>query len=474
MNASGKLSTQSTVSRRAFLQWTGMGAAATMLAACAAPAAQQGGGQTQSAPASAGDKISLSFWTPGGSKMYCDGFGAIAKNYTALNPTIEIEATQCGTGEQNFNEVLLARVAAGNPPDTSIIWTSPAAFGARNALVEVDELMAGSKYSQKDAWPTGVLASCIFKSKTYGLPVTAGTYAMYYNGDLLASKGITKREDFPKTWDDMRKLSKELTKWNGDVLETIGILPWRDQYNLPVWSALNGSQLYDGENQKYLLDNEANVAMMDYGLTWLNEDYQGDINKVTKSGNWTGSPDSEGRPGAFNEGKQGMFTEGFWFCGDMYNYEVKNTNWNVASLPVGPGGKQTVSGYWPNWLAVPKGSRHPEEAFKYLDYMAGEGIKVWFANVPDLPANKNVAKDLIPKLTSEKRGKEFTQEVTDFFRGQLDIATPMWNSPVQDFATDQIGRALENIYAKKSTPKDALAEAQKACQAELDKLLKGA
>jgi hypothetical protein len=56
----------------------------------------------------------------------------------------------------------------------------------------------------------------------------------------------------------------------------------------------------------------------------------------------------------------------------------------------------------------------------------------------------------------------------------MDIATPMWNSPVQDFATDQIGRALENIYAKKSTPKDALAEAQKACQAELDKLLKGA
>jgi len=471
MNAPKQATTQAGLSRRAFLKWAGMGAAATALAACAAPQAT-GGGQTK--PATGGEKVSLSFWTPGGSKIYCEGFGTIAKNFEKDNPNIHIEDAQCGTGEQNFNEVLLARVAAGNPPDSTIIWTSPAAFGARNALVQLDELMAGSKYSQKDAWPAGVLASCIFKDKTYGLPVAAGTYAMFYNGDLLASKGITKREDFPKTWDDMRKLSKEFTKWNGDKLESIGILPWRDQYTLPIWSALNGSQLYDAANQKYQLDNDANVAMMDYGLKWLEEDYQGDIVKVTKSGNWAGYTDDQGRPGAFNENKMAMLMEGFWYTGDMYNFEVKNNNWNVALLPVGPGGQKSVSGYWPNWLVVPKGSKHPEEAFKYLDYMAAEGIKVWFSNVPDLPANKNVSKDLYPKAVADHRSKEFAEEVTNFFRSQMDIATPMWNSPVQDFATDQIGRALENIYAKKSTPKDALAEAQKACQAELDKLLKGA
>lgn len=48
-------------------------------------------------------KIKLGFWTPGGFEDDSPtGSGAIAKNYTALNPTIEIEATQCGTGEQNF------------------------------------------------------------------------------------------------------------------------------------------------------------------------------------------------------------------------------------------------------------------------------------------------------------------------------------------------------------------------------------
>ena len=49
---------------------------------------------------------------------------------------------------------------------------------------------------------------------------------------------------------------------------------------------------------------------------------------------------------------------------------------------------------------------------------------------------------------------------------------PMWNSPVQNFANDQITRVLEQVYTKKTTPKDALAAAQVACQTELEKVLK--
>ena len=462
---------ESTYSRRTFLRLTGLAGGVVALSACAAPAAAPAAGG-ESAPA-AGEKIQISFWTPGGSEVYCKGFGTIAQNYEALHPNIDIGDAQCGTGEQSFNEVLLARVAAGDPPDATILWTSPAAFGARNALVELDELMANSQYSQAEAWPSGVLASCIFKGKTFGLPVAAGTYAMYYNQELFESKGISsKREDFPKTWDELRALSKEFTSWNGDVLESAGFIPWdEDQYTLPIWSALNGSQLYDGDNQQYLLDNEANQEMMNYAMSWLDEEYQGDINKVNASGNWGSYVDGEGRPPAFQEGKFAIMTGGFWLAGDMYAVEPKFERWNVASFPVGPGGSKTTSGYWPNWLVVPKGSRNPEEAFNYLDYMSAEGIKVWFSNIPDLPANKNVPTDLYPQLTADKRGVDFAKEMTDFFRGQLDIATPMWNSPIQDFANDQIGRVLEQIYTKTATVSDALAEAQQACQTELDNLL---
>jgi hypothetical protein len=103
--------------------------------------------------------------------------------------------------------------------------------------------------------------------------------------------------------------------------------------------------------------------------------------------------------------------------------------------------------------------------------MSGLGVQAWFRNVPDLPANLQVPRDLLPTALVDGKGKAFAQDIVDFFRAQLDSATPMWDSPVQDFATDQLRRALERIMYKVASPRDALGEAQKACQGALDKVL---
>ena len=49
----------------------------------------------------------------------------------------------------------------------------------------------------------------------------------------------------------------------------------------------------------------------------------------------------------------------------------------------------------------------------------------------------------------------------------------MWTSPVADFSNDQVYRAIEQIMYKQSSPKDALGEAQRASQAELERVLRG-
>lgn len=496
MNSKFKSYPPKALSRREFLRLAGLSGAVTYLAACipsaATPAAQSGAeaaatptaaAAAQAAPttAAATEKVPLSFWTPGGSDTFCAGFNSIAQDYEKIEPGVDIGDAQCYTGDEAFNEVLLANIASGNPPDSTILWTSPVAFAVRGALEPLDELMAAAKYSQIENWPPGVLASCQFKGQTYGLPATAGTYGMFYNEELFESKGIpSKPEDFPKTWDELRQLSKEFTQWNGDTLESAGFIPWAnpdDIYSmsveLAVWSALNGSQFFDAENLKYTIDSEQNIEMMEYALAWWDEEYKGDLTKVRTSAYWGGYADDQGRPPAFQENKLAMMTNGFWFTGDMYGSELKFEKWNVAPFPVGPSGSKSVSGYWPNWLVIPKGSSHVAEAFKYLDYIAGEGIKVWFSNIPDLAANKKVPSDLIPKLVIEKRGQEFAEAVTTFFHQQLDVVTPMWNSPIQDYANDQIGRAAEQILGKAAAPKEALAEAQKLCQTELEKVLKG-
>jgi ABC-type glycerol-3-phosphate transport system substrate-binding protein len=490
--------------RRAFLRLVSIGGGAALLAACggssspqpeaaasaapaAAPTAAPAAAATAApaaaataapvaptAAAAAGEQIPVSFWTPGGSAVFCQGFETIAQNYEKLHPNVNIGEVQCGTGDQDdYNEVLLARIAAGEPPDSTNLSTSPIALGARGALEPLDELMQTSQYSQVENWPAAVLASCQFQGKTYGLPATAGTYAMYYNQEWFEQKGIpAERDQFPKTWAELRRISKEFTHWNGDTLETAGYIPRVDAVEFAVWSALNGGQIYDTANNRYTIDSENNIELMQFLVDWLDEEYQGDIAKVDEAASWTLYVDGNGRQPAFQEGKLAMGMQGFWAAGDLYQAEPKFEPWNVALFPVGPSGTQSVSGYWPNWLVIPKGSKHIAEAFAYLDYMSVEGIKVWFANIPDMPANKQVSTDLVPQLTAQKRGEAFAKDITAFFRKQLDIATPMWTSPIQDFSNDQLGRAIDQILHKTALPKDALAEAQKASQAKLEETLK--
>lgn len=490
------MSKKNLMNRRRFLGLTSLAGTGALLVACApapaaAPAAPAAPAEAPTeAPAEVAaeptpeinrigegyDESAVNFWTPGGSAAYCANFNTISAGFMAKNPEIKVADAQCGAGEQNFTEVLLARIAAGNPPDTTIIWESPVSMAVIGALEPLDDLMKTSQYSQVENWPTGVLASCQYQGKTYGLPTAAGTYGVYYNAGLFEKKGISaKREDFPKTWDDLRKLSKEFTVWDGDTLKSAGFLPTAiENVELNVYSALNGSQFYDGANNKFTIDSEQNIEMMQYFLDWLNEEYKGDINAVNTSGNWAFYTDSNGRPPEFNNGNFAIKSDGFWVSGDMYGAEVKPEaeNWNVVQYPVGPSGSDTKSGYWPNWMAIPKGAKKRDEAFKYMDYMSAEGIITWFEAVPDMPTNKNVAIDtLMPKKVAEMRGEDFAKDVMMFFYNQLNVATPMWTSPVQNFANDQITRMIEQVYTKAATPQEALAEAQKACQTELEKKL---
>lgn len=497
--SSRRFTFESKLTRRRFIKLAGAGASAAFLAACApsvtptaeaptaAPTAAAPAATavpptaTTAAPAAttaSSGQTSIQFWTPGGSDAFCKGFDTIGADFSKVETGIAVSKECNAGGTDNYDTVLQAAIAAGNPPDATILWTPPVVYAAAKAVEPIDDFLAGSKYSQLENWPAAVLSSCQWQGKTYGLPATAGTYGVFYNEEAFAAKGIpTDRDSFPKTWDDLKKLSAEFVKWDGDNLVSAGLLPLSGDsvVQLYIWSALNGSQLYDGTNTKYTIDSDQNIAMMQYFLDWLNEQFKGDWTKVQASGNWNGYADANGRSPAFQDGTMAMYVSGFWFTGDMYGSDLKGwSKWNVASFPVGPSGSKSVSGFWPNWLAIPKGSKHVQEAFKYLDYMAGEGIKVWFANVPDLPTNKKVPADLIPQLVIDKRGHDFGADVTTFFHHQLDVATPMWNSPVVSFANDQLQKAFDAVVNKTASPKDAMTEAQKASQAELERVMKSA
>lgn len=416
----------------------------------------------------------LTMWTPGGSPLFCTIHTDLLNGFLATSG--DAATVQCGLGQDTeFTQALIGSIASGMPPDVSIIWDSPVLLGSQGAFMPLDEMMAGSRIAA-DTWPAGLLASCQFRGQTFGLPVTAGVYSMWYNQDLFDSKGIASdRASFPKTWADLRALSKEFTQWNGDRLEVAGFMPPREPETMAVWAALNGGRIFDADNLKYEIDSETNVEMFNFFIDWLNEEYQGDINKVDRSGNFRdGYPNQAlGTLPAFREGRLAGMQSGSWLMGDI-NQDPAPTfeHWNLAEHPVGPSGSASVSGVWPNWFVIPTGSQHAAEAFAYLEYLSVDGVVEWYRQIPDVPANLQV-QAVSPDVVVANRGQEFADDITAFLQAQAAIVTPMWNSPVQGFGQDQIARAMEKIYTKVATPAEALAEAQSAAQAELDRVLAG-
>src|SRR5688500_13331363 len=235
------------ISRRRLIQSAGAGAGALLVAS---PSGRGVLSPALAAPARQ-DAATVTFWTPGGSPTYCEVHTEIAADYTAVNPDVTVNF-QCGTDSDAFTERLLGSIAAGNPPDATVYWDTPVSLGVRGALLPLDDLMANAEYATVENWPAGVLASCQFGGQTWGLPVAAGTYGIWYNQELFDSKGIpSDPASFPKTWDDLRALSKEFTQWEGDRLMTAGyVIPTPSGLapTLPIWSALNGGQLYDAAN----------------------------------------------------------------------------------------------------------------------------------------------------------------------------------------------------------------------------------
>ncbi|GAB3739677.1 ABC transporter substrate-binding protein [Microlunatus parietis] len=407
----------------------------------------------------------LTFWLPGGEDGYLELHQKLAQDYGGAHPGTTVEVTRL-TGNQNFNEVLLARIAGGNPPSATIIWDPPVSFGARGALIALDDLMASSQNSAADQWPESVLASCRFEDKTYGLPFTAGSYGVFYNQEWFEEKGIpSDRASFPSTLIELRELSAEFTRWKGDVLERAGFMIPFDAVRLPIWSGLNGGRIYDAANRRYEIDSEQNIELFEFFLSWLDEEYQGDINKVNES--WTSLGDA---PPIFQQQRLAMIDDGTWMMGSFYSVEAEFERWEVAPFPVGPSGSTPVSGYWPNWLAIPQASNDSDAAFGYLDYLAVTGAQAQFEIFPDLPTNAKIDPAIVPKALVERRGEKFAKDAVAFFRQQLEVAVPMWESPVHTYASDQLARAIERISTKTGTPAQELADAQRNCQAELDKV----
>ena len=462
-----KNETKAPINRRQFLKLAGVAGSAALLAACAKKATEVPTEQpTVEAPPA--EKVKISWWNQFSTPTCQTVFPMAIKDFMAANPNIEVEFEITGgpPGGGDYFEVLLARIAAGNAPDSITLWTPPSQFGAQGALMAIDSNMESAKMAKKDAFYEGPIKSCQWKGETFGLPASAGSGSMFFNKKHFEEAGLsTKREDFPTTWDGIKEIAIKLTKKDAaGAVTQAGFVPWTQRWLDPVWTGLNGGQIFDPANIKYLIDSENNVELMNYWLSYLDGLYGGDIETFNIISAWGDVyPNS-----AFNLGVASIDTSGAWAPADAaipFEFEI-------AKFPVGPKGSKSITGFWPNWWAIPKGTPHPDEGFLFSEYMVTDGWITWYINgTMDTPAWKGAPADIWCKAVETMFGLERAKDLHKFYTDYLTDTAVMWTSPVEEFATTTLGQAIDEILHKVKSPEQALKEAQGTCQKKLEEIM---
>jgi ABC-type glycerol-3-phosphate transport system substrate-binding protein len=488
------------LTRRQLLKFGGIGGASIALAACSsgeptppperveAPRPKQDAGDpfaapgtpsttAEAAPTRIAEKGNANVWMAFALPDLCTAMNAMGDAHVQAGGA-PINPVDCNWGGDNFAPVLKSRMGSSNPPDAIIVSVDSLSDMITQGLLDpLDELLSQSQYSGVENWPAGLMRGATRDGKVHGLPLVTAPFALYYNTALFEKKGVpAKREDFPKTLDELRRLSKTFTEWRGDALVSAGFLPKVSGADLPQWFAVNGGGMYDADAGKFVINQDRNVQITEFLLDWHREEYRGVASRARSTVGFSSQSPYFELPPAFSSSALAMEISSVTVTETLARRATGDIAkaWNVAPFPAGPGADKPASFGFTLWGMIPKGARVRDDAFKYLDFVGGRGL----AELPVtelgtlIAANKTVEQTVISPALEKARDTAFATDLLAFFRQQAQAMTTLDDSPITNFASGVLTLNFDDVLTGKARAREALDATQKMCQDRLDQLKK--
>ncbi len=445
------------LTRRELLRGAAGLTASALLAACAAPfaPAAPAAGEGAAQPAAKGP-VTISYWT-----FWADRWGEfqqqIVDKYNESQDEIKVEMLIAPWGE--LDTKLLTAISAGQPPDFTIVARSTAIeYAVRGGSLPLDDLIAGEPRVKPEDWFEVAWTEVLWRGKVYALPFESGTYAAWLNAELFEEAGLDPTKP-PITWPEVDVAAEKLTI--GDATqgyERLGFYPWNSRTDLLGWLA--GGEWYDEANEKITAVTPENIAAFEWIKQYADK-YGGETIDRFQQG--LGGGDTEDDP--FLRGKVGIVFKGSWSMSAKNEY-APDLRYVVWPLPYRVGAKNASINQGSACI-LPKGSPHMEAAFKFMVFMAIDGIAMWVPKAADMVSRKDQTHIYPEALPDTEEGRAYWKVYND----ALAYAHHEPLMPVRSFWNSQLDNARDNVIRGKMSPEQALQEAQDATQKELDKAL---
>ena len=394
-------------------------------------------------------------------------------------PDLEIDAQSTPGAEGNNYATqdvtkLLAAIAAGNPPDITLLDRFMVSqFAARGALSPLDAYIKEDGFDINE-FEGYTVDEVTFNGSIWAFPTFTDTRILYWNKDAFREAGLDPEKP-PKTWDELLEYSKKLTKFGDDgKIEKIGFIPNYGNSWLYLYGFQNGGRFLSDDGKTAMLNQPEIVTALDFMVRGY--DIGGGAEKIN-----TFQQDLQGgADDPFLNGIVAMKIDGNWTLGGVSRYKP-DLDFGCALAPIPEGGKQvTWAGGWS--YCIPKKAKHGEEAFKAIKYVTTDGILIQSEVSKEYNLKEQGSKYFIPGLAAHKptATKLFDKYVKDLdnetlraaFRVAFDakeVALHRPVTPVGGVLWTEHERAIDKAIYKELTPQQSLDEGNKVVQDELDK-----
>jgi multiple sugar transport system permease protein len=434
-------------------------------------------------PVAAAEKVRLVVWGLQSGKETA-GLDAQIATFEKENPDIDVSNLAMGAGNMNPQKLMTA-IVGGVPPDvinqdrfTVGDWAS------RETFTPLDDFLAdesGPDAVRRENFYDAAWKEAEYRGKVYAIPSGIDDRMLMYNRKLFREAGLDPNRP-PKTWEELKDYALKLTKKNPDgTFAQIGFIPNFGNSWFYLYSWQNGGDFLSADARNCTLLTPENIG----ALSYMKEVYDalGGYSKVNifQSGFQAGELDP------FFTGKVAMVVHGSWMIPNVARY-APDLDFAVAPPPVPAArlrGEGRFAGQTPyvTWtggfsLAIPRGAKHPREAWRFVRFLLSErGYRIFneaqreynkkigrpfvFNLTPQKPVNEMLLRDFAPLSPRLKEAQAAYIDALSYarYRPVTFVGQKLWDAHV---------RAFERACQGAQSPEEALKEQQALVQKELD------
>ena len=306
---------------------------------------------------------------------------AVIDDFNAAQDRIFVERMTVSQIDQKFT----LAVSGGDPPDVVGLWSfSVNDFAEKGALLPLDSALARAGITRDQYIPV-MWDLCGYRGRQWALPSTPGSLALHWNKALFREAGLDPEKP-PTSLAELDRMAEQLTVvrvarggenvtvrypelseaekkgLDFEILQ-IGHLPQEPGWWIALWPYWFGGRLWDGE-RRITVDEppvqEALAWMASYARKY-------GVKNIRMFGASSGNFSSPQNP--FLAGRVAMELQGVWMHHFVEKY-APHLEWGAAAFPsADPVRWPEVTLVECDTLAIPKGARHPREAFEFIRYV---------------------------------------------------------------------------------------------------------